>query len=88
MSLFSRLFGGKTPEVEPQSHAGFAIYPEPVQEGTKWRIAARIEKEIDGEIKSHRLIRADTLDSQEAAIQATLNKARQVIDEQGDQMFR
>jgi hypothetical protein len=91
MSLFSRLFGGKTPnadpETEPETHAGCLIYPEPARDGSKWRVAARIEKQIDGEIKTHQLIRADTLDSEEAAAETAVFKARQVIDEQGDRLF-
>ena len=91
MSILSRLFGGggaKPPaEVEPVTHEGFRIYPEPAEEGGRWRINARVEKEVDGTLKTHRLIRADTLDSREAATDATLAKARQVIDEQGDRLF-
>lgn len=85
MSLFSRLFGGGAgkPAAEPVDHKGFAITPDPAREGSKWRIGARIEK--DGRI--HNLIRADTLDSEDAAIEASLGKARQVIDEQGDRVF-
>lgn len=88
MSLFSRLFGGKTAEIEPENYKDFLIYPEPVHEGGKWRISGRIEKDIAGETKSHHLIRADTLDSQDDAIAATISKARQVIDEQGEHIFR
>lgn len=85
MSLFSRLFGGGggKPAPEPTDHKGYAITPDPAQEGGKWRIGARIEK--DGRV--HDLIRADTLDTEEAAIEASLGKARQVIDEQGDRIF-
>ena len=88
MSLFSRLFGGgASKDVEPETHNGFKIFAEPMKDGTTWRIAARIEKEIDGEVKSHQLIRADTLESQEAASEASVRKAKQVIDEQGDRLF-
>ena len=91
MSILSRLFGGGTApapkEVEPVTHEGFRIYPEPAEEGGRWRINARVEKKIDGTLKTHRLIRADTLESREAATDATLAKARQVIDEQGDRLF-
>jgi hypothetical protein len=91
MSILSRLFGGggKTPPatVEPETHEGFRIYAEPADEGGRWRINARIEKEVGGELKTHRLIRADTLDSRQAAADATLAKARQIIDEQGERLF-
>jgi len=56
MSIFGKLFGGggSTPnEVEPVEYNGFKIVPEPMKEGGTYRIAARIEKEIDGEVKTH-----------------------------------
>ena len=90
MSILKRLFGkaaAPTPEVKAEHHAGFAIFPEPIRDGDKWRIAARIVNVVDGTERTHRLIRADTLDSEEAAIAATLEKARHVIDEQGDGLF-
>lgn len=85
MSLFSKLFGGGTraPEAEPEDYKGFAITVSPQKDGSGWRIAARIEK--DGQI--HDLIRADVLNEKEAAEQASLSKAKQVIDEQGDRLF-
>ncbi len=91
MSILSRLFGGgATPDpkqVEPETYKDFQIYPEPAKESGKWRLSGRIEKEIDGTVKSHLLIRADTFDSEDMATEATLAKARQVIDEQGARIF-
>ena len=52
--------------------------------GGEFRIAAVIEK--DG--RRHELIRADTLRDREAAVAASLGKARQIIDEQGESIFR
>lgn len=91
MSIFSKLFGGgggAAPEAQPETHEGFRIFPEPVKEGTHWRVAARIEKEVGGEVLTHHLIRADTLASQDEAAAASVNKARQMIDEQGERIFR
>ena len=91
MSLFSRLFGGGAakpePEAEPEAYNGFAITPTPIREGNRFRVSARIDKEVGGEAKSHSLIRADVMDSQADAVQASLRKARQMIDEQGDRLF-
>ncbi|WP_127900683.1 HlyU family transcriptional regulator [Solirhodobacter olei] len=91
MSLLSRLLGSKpseTPEAKPEEYEGFAIYPEPVKDGGRWRIAARIEKEVGGEIKQHQLIRADVVESHDEACSMSLRKARQMIDEQGESIFR
>ena len=88
MSLFSKLFGGGAPKGPvAEDYNGFSIFAEPMKDGSKYRIAARIEKSIDGELKTHQLIRADTLESLEAAVAASRAKAQQVIDEQGDRLF-
>ncbi|MGR3539868.1 MAG: HlyU family transcriptional regulator [Hasllibacter sp.] len=86
MSFLKKLFGGgrSAPEdARPVAHEGFAITPRPAPEGGKWRIGALIEK--DGQ--SHHMIRADLLESREAAAEASLRKARQMIDEQGKRLF-
>ena len=86
MSILSRLFGGGGGTQSSQStetYEGFTIILEPMKDGGSWRLAARIEKEIDGETKSHQLIRADTFQSADEASSAALVKAKQVIDEQG-----
>lgn len=89
MSLLSRLFGGKAGNSpDPELYEGFAIYPEPVNEGGRWRIAARIEKEVGAELKTHQLIRADTLEDQETAVRESTAKAKVLIDEQGERIFR
>ena len=93
MSLLSRLFGrrdtGDTPAAAgpAEDYEGFTVTPAPVSEGGKWRIGAVIEKEVDGARKTHRLIRADTLESAEAAAAASLAKARMLIDQQGERLF-
>jgi len=45
-------------------------------------LAARIENEVDGEVQTQQVIRADTFDSLEQANEVSLAKAKQVIDEQ------
>jgi hypothetical protein len=89
MSLLSRLFGGGAakPEPEPETYKGFALTPTPIREGGKFRVSARIEKEVGGVAKTHVLIRADLMDTEESAVQASLGKARQMIDEQGERLF-
>ncbi len=93
MSLLSKLFGGgrsapsAEPESEPEVYKDCRIFAEPIADGGKYRLAGRIEKDIDGETRMHRLIRADMFDDRAAAATAALSKARQVIDEQGDRLF-
>jgi hypothetical protein len=92
MSLFSKLFGGgasgaKSSGPEPIEHDGFKIYPQPIKETGGHRVAARIEKEIGGEVKTHQMIRADLVADPEEATAITIAKAKQVIKEQGDRLF-
>jgi len=88
MSWFKSLFGGKTAEVSVVTYEGYRIIDAPMREGSKFRMSARIELDVDGETKVHHLIRADTFDSQEAAAEAAVVKAKQVINEQGKTLFR
>lgn len=99
MSLLSRLFGGKSgagsgsgseaaaPSGKSEDYKGYAITPAPIKTGGQYRVAARIEKTVDGSLRSHQLTRADTMGSFDDATAISLSKARQVIDEQGDRIF-
>ncbi|MEO0943551.1 MAG: HlyU family transcriptional regulator [Pseudomonadota bacterium] len=87
MSLLSKLFGGgnaSAPAAEPIEYNGFSITPQPAKEGGRYRIGAKIEKDD----KTHELIRADTLDDRAGADEASINKAKQLIDQMGDALFR
>lgn len=91
MGLFSRLFGAKSENqievVEPVEYKGFLIYQEPQAEGGQFRIAGRITKEVDGELKTHRFIRSDVLPSKEDAKELMLKKAQMFIDQMNGQIF-
>lgn len=94
MSFLKKLFGGgsdgagggsgATAEAE---HEGFHIAASPQKEGGQYRLHGIISKEIDGEVKEHLLIRADLFASIDDATEATVRKAKQVIDEQGDRLL-
>lgn len=90
MSLLSRLFGGggqKPPSPEPVEYEGYRILPEPIPADGQFRLAAWIELDVDGATKRHHLIRADLLRDRAEAEQAAINKARQLIDQQGALLF-
>ena len=89
MSILSKLFGGgsKSREPEPELYNDYRIYPAPEKESAGYRIGARIEKEIGGEVKVHHMIRSDTYGSEDIALEASVTKARQVIDQLGDTIF-
>ncbi len=91
MGLFSRLFGGGKPEqkteVEPVEYKGFLIYQEALSESGQYRIAGRITKEVDGELKTHKFIRSDLLPSEADANEFMLKKAQMFVDQMGDSIF-
>ena len=89
MSILKKLFGGGPPPEppKPETYKDFAITPNPAKEGARYRVGALIEKTVDGEPKSHQLIRADTLDDLDSANTTSISKAKQMIDEQGVRLF-
>lgn len=91
MSILSWLFGGKSSgEEAPQAsveHEGYTITPTPIPEGGQFRLCGVISKNIDGELREHRLVRADILPSIDVANEFTIRKAKQAINEQGDRIF-
>ncbi|MCD7060221.1 HlyU family transcriptional regulator [Pelagibacterium xiamenense] len=94
MSFLKSLFGGgdkkpATPKVDAhEEHEGYTIKAVLMQAGGEYQIAGTIEKEVDGELKIYKFIRADKFASKEDAIVATLGKGRQLIKEQGAGLFR
>ncbi len=94
MSFWKKLFGasGDAPAkaeaaAEPVEHKGFIIRATPFTEGGQYQTCGVISKEVDGELKEHKFIRADRFASKEDAIDVTQRKARQIIDEQGERIF-
>ena len=91
MSWLSKLFGGgsaaSAPSRPSEEHAGFRITPAPIAEGGQHRICAIIEKEVDGETRTHRMIRADVMNDADAAASASLAKAKAFIDQEGERLF-
>lgn len=88
MSLLKKLFGGAGPKLpDPVTYKDFLIFPESLAEDKYFRLGARIEKEINGELKTHMLIRADTFGTVEAANDAAIHKAKRLIDQMGEALF-
>jgi hypothetical protein len=73
---------------EPVEYKGFIIRAAPFKSEGHYQTAGVIEREIDGVRKEHRFIRADAYASYNDAVNFTLTKARQIIDLQGERIFR
>ncbi|MGH6673044.1 MAG: HlyU family transcriptional regulator [Xanthobacteraceae bacterium] len=92
MSFWSALFGGRpaaatAKAADPVEYKGFVIRAAPYKTEAAYQTAGTIEREIGGVRKEHRFVRADTYSSYEDAVSFTVNKARQIVDLQGDRMF-
>lgn len=97
MSFWKNLFGGgSSASSEPagdkvlgeESYKGFLIKAIEMKAGSELQLAGTIEKEIAGEPKTYRFVRADRMASRDDLIALALSKGRQIIDEQGDGIFR
>ena len=97
MSFLKRLFGlgggggggdaGPAKPVKQIEHKGFTISATPFKADGQYQTCGVISKEIDGVVKEHRFIRADRFAGLDDAVQITLRKGQQVIDEQGERVF-
>ena len=91
MSFLKKLFGGgannNAPEEASEIYEGYKITPTPMKTDGGYRLAAKITLDIEGDVKTHQLIRADVITDKQECIRTSLNKAKQVIKEQGNGIF-
>lgn len=90
MSFLSRLFGqgGKSEAgsaaagaAEPIGYKECSIVAQPLREGSQWRVAGMIAKDVEGERIERKFIRADLCMSQDEAVEVSQRKAKQIIDQ-------
>jgi hypothetical protein len=92
MSFWKSLFGGGATQSadkasEPVEYNGYMISAAPYKSEGQYQTAGRITKEIGGAIKEHKFIRADRHASYDDAVEFSLAKARQIVDQSGDRIF-
>jgi len=97
-SFLKRWFGGgaaaetESPDTAPTAkqieHEGFVIRATPYKEGGQFQLCGVIEKEVAGELKSHRYIRAEKFAGLDDAVEMTLMKGRQIVDQNGERVFK
>jgi hypothetical protein len=89
MSLFRGAGEGAAeapaPEVE---HKGFVIRATPYKEGGQYQTCGVIAKEVGGAMKEHRFVRADRFAAREDAVSFAFDKGRQIVDQQGERVFK
>jgi hypothetical protein len=97
MSFWKNLFGGgNSAESAPagdkslgeESYKGFTIKAIEMRAGSEFQLAGVIEKDFAGELKTYKFIRADRMSSKDDLVVLALSKGRQIIDEQGDGIYR
>ena len=92
MSFWKSLFRASpsadaAPASDPVDYNGFTIRAAPFKDGARYQTAGVIEKEVAGVRKEHRFIRADSHASLETAVEFSLAKARQIVDQMGEHLF-
>jgi hypothetical protein len=94
MSFWSALFGGRgrgsaasAKISDPVEYKGYVIVAAPYKNNGHYQTAGVIARDVGGVRKEHRFIRADAYASYDDAVNFTLNKARQIVDLQGERMF-
>jgi hypothetical protein len=97
MSLFKSLaswFSGRESPaaaeapMEAVEYKGYRIRPAPYRADGQFQTAGTIEKDFPDGTKEHRFIRAETHAGREDAANFAVSKGKQIIDEQGDRIFR
>ncbi|MBB4102588.1 HlyU family transcriptional regulator [Allorhizobium borbori] len=88
-SFFSKIlsaFGGNAApaapkEVEPREYDGCRIFATPIREGSQFRLAGRIEKVFDGQVRVRNFIRADIFTNEADAVEFTFRKGEQILQQ-------
>ena len=80
--------GGEAIEREAVDYKGYSIVPAPREVSGGWTTEGVISKTTGEETRSEHFIRADMLMSEEDAVEYSVTKAKKIIDELGDRIFR
>jgi len=91
-SFLKGMFGGgsarEAPRRETVVYKEYEITPTPLAQGGQFLTSGIIAKDFPDGRKEHSFIRADTHGSADDAAAFAIQKAHQIIDEQGDRIFR
>ncbi len=91
MKFLRGLGGNKAEEAakhDAVEYKGFRIVPTPRKAQGGWTTEGTISKPAGDDTRSEHFIRADMLMSEEDAVDYSVNKAKKIIDEQGERLFK
>lgn len=89
-AAFGRLAApAEAPAIETIEYKDYRIYPAPYRNNNgAYQTAGTVEKNTPDGVKKHEFVRADTYDNRDDAVSFTISKAKQMIDQLGDRMFK
>jgi hypothetical protein len=92
MSFWKSLFGGGASESEAKARApieynGFMIQAAPYKAEGQYQTAGVFTMVVGGVTMEHMFIRAARHASLDDAVEFSLSKAKQIVDQQGERMF-
>jgi hypothetical protein len=96
MSFLKKLFGGGEKSGEASGPAaakkqleynGYVIKATPYKEQGQWQTCGTVSKEVGGDLKEHRFIRADRFSDEDSAADHAILKGQQIVDQSGERMF-
>ena len=96
MSFWKKLFGGERAESVPGparaaktiEYKGFSISATPYKaDGGQYQTSGIVSKEVGGELKEHKFIRANRFSGLDDAVEVSLSKGRQLVDQLGERVF-
>ncbi|MBB4065022.1 HlyU family transcriptional regulator [Gellertiella hungarica] len=70
-----------------EAYKDVTLVAQPMRDGNQFRIAGRIEKKDGERILVRQFIRADVFNGEKEAVEFTLRKARQIVDQHGNTLF-
>jgi len=76
--------GGKE---HAQKIGDYTVVATPRKEGAQYRLAGRIEHDVNGETLIRNFVRADLFSSEDDTVETTFRKAKQIIDQNGAGLF-
>jgi hypothetical protein len=80
--------GQTAPAASAVEYQGYRITPAPQRQASGWNTAGVISKEFPDGVREHNFVRVDTHTTKDDAVSFSITKAQQIIDEQGDRIFR